>query len=359
VVGLRSTDALELAESALDQALADARARACVPAMAFVLAHRGLVGLRLGTLVRAESDARTAIDLLSEHGIRLGTALALAVLIEALVEAGEVETAARLLQQSGFGPDIPAGLPSNPLLEARSLLRLAQGRTREGLDDMLQFGRRDELWGGANPVASRWRSRAAVALAALGEQEQARRIALDDLERARHWGASSGIGVALRACALVEGDGRAVDQLSESVEVLETSPARLEHARALTDLGAALRRANRRTDARAVLERGLAGAERCGAQAIAALARAELRAAGGRSTAPGGGGVLTASERRVADLAAEGYRTAEIAQALFVTRKTVETHLGRVYRKLGISGRGGLGRALAQRGGQPGPDRTA
>jgi DNA-binding CsgD family transcriptional regulator len=69
--------------------------------------------------------------------------------------------------------------------------------------------------------------------------------------------------------------------------------------------------------------------------------------------------VLTASERRVADLAAEGYRTAEIAQALFVTRKTVETHLGRVYRKLGISGRGGLGRALAQRGGQPGPDRTA
>jgi DNA-binding CsgD family transcriptional regulator len=91
---------------------------------------------------------------------------------------------------------------------------------------------------------------------------------------------------------------------------------------------------------------------RCGARALAEHARTELRAAGGRTSDPGGAGLeqLTASERRVAELAAEGHSNAEIAQALFVTRKTVETHLGHVYRKLDISGRGKLSRVFADQG---------
>jgi DNA-binding CsgD family transcriptional regulator len=141
-----------------------------------------------------------------------------------------------------------------------------------------------------------------------------------------------------------------VDRLREAVAVLQGSPARLEHARALTDLGAALRRGNRRAEARGALQDALGLAERCGARALAERARTELRAAGGRPSQPHGAGVqqLTVSERRVAELAAEGRSNPEIAQALFVTRKTVETHLGHVYRKLGVSGRGRLGRALAQ-----------
>jgi DNA-binding CsgD family transcriptional regulator len=131
--------------------------------------------------------------------------------------------------------------------------------------------------------------------------------------------------------------------------VLARSPSRLEHARALTDLGAALRRANRRADARRVLEDGLARAEQCRAGALADRARTELRATGGRVSDPHATGVeqLTVSERRVAELAADGRSNPEIAQALFVTRKTVETHLGHVYRKLDIAGRGELARALA------------
>ena len=130
--------------------------------------------------------------------------------------------------------------------------------------------------------------------------------------------------------------------------MLERSPARLEQARALTDLGAALRRANRRSEARGPLHEALALARRCGAHALAERASTELRAAGGRSSQPERGGVqqLTASERRVAELAADGHSNPEIAQALFVTRKTVETHLGHVYRKLAISGRAELPRAL-------------
>lgn len=349
VLGLLTIDALDLADACLEQMLADARARASIPAQALVIVFRGWISLRRGAVEQAEADARTTLELLTTYDIRLGTQFALAALIEALIERGEVDAAEAALRSSGFGEEIPPGITSNPLLEARGLLHLAQGHMREGLDDLLGFGRNDELFGGANPLASRWRSHASVALTAIGDSEAARRMAAEDLERARRWGAASGIGMALRAVALVEGGTAAIDRLGEAVEVLERSPARLEHARALVDRGAALRRANRRAEARGALEDGLVRAERCGARALADRARTELRAAGGRSSDPESTGIeqLTVSERRVAELAAEGHSNPEIAQALFVTRKTVETHLGHVYRKLDISGRGKLGPALA------------
>ena len=350
MVGLLATDALDLADACLEQALADARARASIPALAFALEFRGWVSLRRGAVAQAEDDARAALDLLTAHDIELGTAFALALLIEALVEEGEPEAAERALRGTGPGEEIPAGLAHVDLLEARGLLRLAQGRAQQAVGDLLEFGRRDELWGGANPLASRWRSRAAVALAATGDSERAREMARDDLQRARRWGAASGVGVALRGAALLEGGPASVGRLRQAVAVLEDSPARLEHARALTDLGAALRRGNRRAEARAALQDGLDLAGRCGARALAQRARTELRAAGGRPRQPlgGRGQQLTVSERRIAELAAEGRSNPEIAQALFVTRKTVETHLGHVYRKLDVPGRQQLSRALAE-----------
>jgi DNA-binding CsgD family transcriptional regulator len=350
MVGLLATDALELADACLEQALADAHARSSIPAIAFVVEFRGWVSLRRGDVAQADADARMALDLLTAHDIQLGTAFALALLIEALIEQGEMEAAEQALRGSGLGEEILPGLATNDLLEARGLLRLAQGRLREGVDDLLEFGRRDEIWGGANPLASRWRSHACLALAAMGDSVGARRMTHDDLERARRWGAANGVGVALRATALVEGDAGSVGRLREAAAVLEGSPARLEYARALTDLGAALRRGNRRAEARGALQDGLDLAERCGARALAERARTELRAAGGRPSQLLGSGVrqLTVSERRVAELAAEGRSNPEIAQILFVTRKTVETHLGHIYHKLGVSGRGQLGRALAE-----------
>jgi DNA-binding CsgD family transcriptional regulator len=350
LVGILATDALDLADAALEQAIADARAQASIPALAFVVEFRGWVSLRRGALADAEEDARTALELLTTLDIELGTAYALALLIETLIEKGDVEAAEQALRTSGLGDVIPPGLATNDLLEARGLLHLARGRAREGLEDLIEFGTRDELWGGANPVASRWRSRASGALAAIGEGEEAKQMALDDLERAKRWGAASRMGVALRAVGLAEGGPSSVDRLRDAVELLAASPARLEQARALTDLGAALRRANRRAEARDWLRQGLDLARRCGAGALAEHARVELRAAGGPSSEPEGTGAerLTVSERRVARLAAEGRSNPEIAQALFVTRKTVETHLGRVYRKLGIPGRGELADALSE-----------
>jgi DNA-binding CsgD family transcriptional regulator len=157
--------------------------------------------------------------------------------------------------------------------------------------------------------------------------------------------------VSLRALGRVEG-GQAGDQLlREAVEVLADSPARLEHAHALIDLGSSLRRSNSRSEARQLMREGVELAHRCGAGALAAWGNEELAATGARprSIVLSGVDELTASERRVAQMAAEGMRDKEIAQALFVTAKTVEQHLGRAYRKLGINSRRHLAAALAGR----------
>ena len=349
VLGLIAANAFDLAESSLEHALANARARESIPSVAYLTNRRGWMYLRRGSVDRAEADARTGLELLSSYSIPVGVPFAVALLMETLIEAGDADGAEEALLAHDLPDEIEPGPTSNFLLRARAQLHIVRGRTEQGIEDMLEFGRRDELWGGANPLASRWRSHTALALLTLGDEETARRLAAEDVERAERWGLSGGIGAALRVAALAEGGDAIVEGLREAARVHERSTARLEYARTLTELGAALRRANSRAEARGILQQALELADACGARAIAQRARTELRAAGGRSSDPDADGVaqLTASERRVAELAAQGQSNPEIAQTLFVTRKTVETHLGHVYRKLGIAGRGELDRALS------------
>jgi DNA-binding CsgD family transcriptional regulator len=124
----------------------------------------------------------------------------------------------------------------------------------------------------------------------------------------------------------------------------------LERAKSLTELGAALRRANQRAEARAPLREGLELAQRCNAAPVAERAHAELLATGARPRRVLRAGVdsLTPSERRVARMAAGGQTNREIAQALFVTPKTVEMHLSNVYRKLNITARSQLPHAMEE-----------
>jgi DNA-binding NarL/FixJ family response regulator len=146
---------------------------------------------------------------------------------------------------------------------------------------------------------------------------------------------------------MVESD-RGLDHLEGAVEVIAPSPAKLEQAKAQLALGIALRHARRPTDARAPLRRALELANVCGASTLAETARTELHAAGGRprTTALTGLASLTSSEARIANLAAQGHTNRDIAQELFVTPKTVERHLGNVYRKLGLRSRRELGAQL-------------
>ena len=168
--------------------------------------------------------------------------------------------------------------------------------------------------------------------------------------RAR-WGAPGTVGPALRALGALQGeDGLA--RLEEAVAVLDGSAARLELAKALAALGTGLRLAHgasRPKAAREPLRRALELAAACDATGLAEHVRTELYATGARprTDALAGVAALTASERRVVDRAAAGETNRDIAQALFVTPKTVEVHLSNAYRKLGVRSRRELPEALA------------
>jgi DNA-binding CsgD family transcriptional regulator len=186
-----------------------------------------------------------------------------------------------------------------------------------------------------------WRPQLAVSLAACGRTEEARQTAAEALELAEKAEGVRGIGIALRAKGLVAGGEEGVEALRASVELLGETRARLHHAESLVELGAALRRANRRREAREPLAEGLEIAHRCGAAPLAERARTELAAAGARprSVVRSGVEALTPSELRVARLAAAGKTNREIAQILVVSSKTIETHLRHVFQKLDIARR--------------------
>jgi DNA-binding CsgD family transcriptional regulator len=154
--------------------------------------------------------------------------------------------------------------------------------------------------------------------------------------------------VAMRAAGVVAGGDRGEALLREAIGTLERADARLERARALADLGALLRRRNRRTEARELLREALDAASRAGARPLAEQAETELRATGARPRRVVLTGLdsLTASERRIAEHASHGLTNREIAQTLFVTARTVEGHLTSVFRKLQLASRDELRAAL-------------
>jgi len=210
-----------------------------------------------------------------------------------------------------------------------------------GVADLLLLGERALQCGTNNPTFLCWRSAAALPLAAKGDEERAHELIRDEIARSHRARADRALGMALRAQGLLTGGAEGEQLLRESVRIQESCGAQLERARALVDLGAMLRRGNRRSDAQQPLTEGLEAARRCGATLLVDQAATELEATGARPRRglEAGRDALTPSERRVAELAAQGQTNAQIAQGLFVTLKTVETHLSSVYRKLDISSR--------------------
>jgi DNA-binding CsgD family transcriptional regulator len=274
------------------------------------------------------------------------------VLLKALVEQGELEAAERALAQLGL--EVDSGMvTAAPLRLARGRLRIGQGRVPEGLEDFLGVGESLTRAMVTCPSYVPWRSDAALAHLALGDHESAERLAEEELALAQAFGAPRALGVALRAAGVVAGGDRGASLLREAIDAFERGDAGLERARALADLGAMLRRRNRRTEARELLRAALDAAHRAGARPLAEYAETELRATGARPrrvvlTGPDS---LTASERRIAELASQGLTNRAIAQTLFVTTRTVEGHLTSIFRKLRVDSRGELPAALA--GGAP------
>jgi DNA-binding CsgD family transcriptional regulator len=346
---LAHADQFDAATAICEQALADARARGSLFTFALASLLRGHAAYLRGALAEAEADARQALETALAHGLAIGPPYATAKLAEALLARGDLQGAASTLDLLGLGAEVPDTGHLHWFLHSRARLRIRQGQVREGLADLFELGRRFQALGGHNPAIIPWRSEAALALLQLGDQQQARRLAAEEVELARRWGAPRALGRALRAAGLVEGGATGLQLLREATAVLSDSPALLERAWALTDLGAALRRTNRSADARAPLREGLDLARRCGAAPLEQRAHDELLAAGARPRRVALSGVesLTPSEQRIAAMAANAMTNRDIAQALFVTPKTVEMHLNNVFRKLDVSSRTQLPQALA------------
>ncbi len=338
-------------EVVFEDVLAEAHHGGSTLTYAATKAFRAQSLLWRGDLAGAEADSREALSVTNSWGATARFAgHAIAFLADSLIEQGRLDDAAAVVERASSLP------PSARMLYLRhtgARLRILRGDPAGGAADLLDACHSFDLVDSRNPALIAWRSPAALALLELGERAEAQRLAAEELELARRWGAPRALGVALRTAGLVAGDKPGLALLDEAVEVLSDTPASLEHAKARTALGAALRRAGQRVQAREHLRRAVVLATICGATGLVERTETELLATGARPRRVALSGVesLTPSERRVAELAAQGPTNREIAQALFVTQRTVEVHLTSVFRKLEISSRSQLPGALAGRTG--------
>ncbi len=347
VVALFCAERYDEAQALLDGAVAEARASANGLILPAVLAQRAWLAFRRGDLTAAEADARALLDAPGPSAPPLLRHRATSVLVEVLVERGELDAAERALEPVAIGLD--GTHVAATFLHARGSLLFAQHRFGEALGEFLAAGEIAIQTSALSPCFLPWRSDASLAALALAEPDTAQRLSDEELELAQAFGADRALGVALRAAGLVAGDDRGEALLREAIEVLAGPETPLEHARALADLGALLRRSNHRVEARQLLRQAVDTAYHHGAEALALRAETELRATGARPRRAQLTGLeaLTASERRIAELAAEGLTNREIAQTLFVTARTVEGHLTHVFYKLDVKARTALPAALA------------
>jgi DNA-binding CsgD family transcriptional regulator len=334
-------DELGTAREICDRVLAGARGRGSMSMVAHASCLRSMIMRRLGHLEDAAGDGRVALEFKLATSPPLAIAWAAAFCVDALTCLGRLDEAAAAAAAAADRELPGRWIHTVMFLQARGELRIEQGRPAEALVDLLAAGEGWRALGIVNPAIASWRTGAAAAYSALGHSHEAAALAGDHLALVRKASGAAAIGAALRGYAATAVKHEVEGALTEAVHLLDATPARYELALALADLGGYLRRAGRKEDARQPLRRALDLAQRTGAAPLEARARQELVAAGARPrrAALTGPEALTGAERRVAALAADGLSNRQIAQHLFITQPTVETHLRHAFQKLGITSR--------------------
>jgi DNA-binding CsgD family transcriptional regulator len=335
---------LDDAERILDVALDRAQRAGSAAIAGQVWTFRSQVYMRLGRLREAEADARLAIEALQDLSLVAITPLP----VDPLIERDQSADAVVLLRHVGLAGQLPPWLPSLVILARRIALWTAVGDVAAALADLDNAERLAEHVPGCAAIP--WRAEGALACLAAGDRKRARTLAEQNLRLAEALGASGVRSTALRIAGIADGGPDRLELLGAAVDEVADTQLRLEHVKALAALGAAQRRTGQRTLARRTLTAGLDLAEACGAIAVANGIREELSIAGARQRRHhlDGAAALTASQLRISTLAAAGATNHEIAQALFLTPKTIERHLTNAYATLGIASRKDLAAALAR-----------
>lgn len=321
----------------LSQAEAEARAQG-VPRSLFVLSlaradnllHRGRPLDALALLRTIEADL--PIEPLVAPALAIARA-------SALCELGQRAEALVLLEP--FARAGPAQLTWHVHLVVRSVYARLQFEGGEPHDACKAYRELEDFvdaFGIGAPLLWPWASGAIRAYLAAGRLDAVERVCRWlDLRSATTstWPAMVALAGRAGVAALQGDDAAAAEQFGRAAAIPSRLP--LERAHVLLAFAGWLRRTGSIKEARPLFAEVLEVAERAGAQELARRAGAGMRAAGGRRRGPGNHpGALSAQEQRVAQLAADGLTTAEIAEHLFVSPKTVETHLSRVYAKLGV-----------------------
>jgi DNA-binding CsgD family transcriptional regulator len=310
-------------------------------------AQRGVERYRQGALEGAIRDLQAALDAARGQPWETMVDDGRATLIRAYSDSGQAELAEQQLRAWCATGPLPETTFGTRLLIERGRLRLAQGRVGDALADLQSVQTR--LDSRADSMIFEWRGAAAITHHKLGQHLEALQLAKADLRAAEAWGAPRQLASAHRTLAQICGGEDGIRHGYEALTIVKSSSARLEHARTLVGLGALFRRGGQPGRARTLLQAGIELARECGARALVDRAQEEIDVSGAvrrRGQFLSGPAALTASEHRVARLAASGMSNPEIARMLVVTRKTVEMHLGNAYRKLDINSRADLGSAL-------------
>ncbi|WP_031226979.1 ATP-binding protein [Streptomyces roseochromogenus] len=315
--------------------------------LAFGQTIAGYVRYRRGCLAEAEDLVREGLRIADKmEGVVAAQLFGVSILIQTLLARGRVTEARALADEHHFGDVIPnAVIYPDPRTVYAELL-LEEGRHAEAASLLSSVGDWLDKRAWRNPAWCPWQLHLASALARSAPDEAVGH-AQDAVKRARDFGAASTIGQALCTLAEVTSGPAALGLYAEAVDHLEQSPAAYELARAQVGHGAALSHDGRLQEAADRLYQGLEGAVHCGAEALAARARAELSAAGMRPLPLryAQADTLTTQERRTAELTVQGQSVEVIAKELHLTEQGVRQLLASVYRKIGTDA-AGLARSL-------------
>jgi DNA-binding CsgD family transcriptional regulator/tetratricopeptide (TPR) repeat protein len=347
-LALHLADEVDPAQKALSRLVAHSRSRGELWTYCLGLTTRALYRLQTGQLADAAADAQISYDLVREELWGAGMTTPQVVLAHVLVQQGESVRAEELLDGITRPRFDHFSLEYHWFLMARARAREALGDLDGALGYLLACG--DSLVEAhiGSPVLAPWWLDGSSVLARLGRGTEARDLAERGAEQAERWGTPSARGMGLLARgAVAEGDA-GIDLLTEAADVLSGSVAPLVYAKAEYLLGTRLIERGDLKGARDRLRRSLDQSVLVGDRLLLEPTRAALVKAGGRlrTGVASATDMLTGSERRVAAMAADGATNRAIAEQLFVTVRTVETHLTSAYRKLDISGRAELAAAL-------------
>ncbi|WP_053226859.1 AAA family ATPase [Solirubrobacter soli] len=366
IVGMAGSAAIWLedwdaAGRILSRVLGAARAASAVSALIHPLAVQAHLDLRRGRWAPALAGASESAELAEDTGqlALLPHSLAALTLVEASLghEADCRKHAERGLALASGETD------TVHLHAALGLLELGLGRIPEAIE-ALENGHRQMLRRGLSSSVVLLRGDLVEAYIRAGRREEAE-VVLAHLESPATNGAGDPRGgeaprvaggsrwaraVAARSRALLAPDEDVRALFDHALSLLEGLPMPFERARTQLALGERLRRAKQRAEAREPLTAALDAFERLGARPWAERARAELRATGGQASgrrAQAAAEQLTPHELQIAVLVSQGMTNREAAAALFLSPKTIEYHLGQIYRKLDVRGRAQLARLMA------------